>query len=74
MLVDPTYLLYAGGEELIPSTFAYKDSTLFMGDIHLKRKFIDVNFKKQLKSYLNEISYDTQNELYYIYNKYEILK
>nr|DAG97184.1 MAG TPA: stabilization protein [Crassvirales sp.] len=59
MLVDPTYLLYAGGEELIPSTFAYKDGTLFMGNIHLKRKFIDSNVKKQLKSYLNEISYDT---------------
>lgn len=74
MLVDPTYLLYAGGEELIPSTFAHKDGTLFMGNIHLKRKFIDSNVKKQLKSYLNEISYNTQNELHYVYNKYEVLK
>lgn len=36
--VDPTKLLYIGGREFIPQTFAAKDGTLFFGDIELIAK------------------------------------
>lgn len=39
--IDPTELLYIGGEEVIFGTMAQKDNTLFLGDITLKRKTID---------------------------------
>lgn len=39
--IDPTELLYIGGEEVIFGTMAQKDNTLFLGDIILKRKTID---------------------------------
>lgn len=39
--IDPTELLYIGGEEVISGTMAQKDNTLFLGDITLKRKTID---------------------------------
>lgn len=36
--VDPTELLYLGGEPIIPKAITYKDNTLFLGNIALKRK------------------------------------
>ena len=39
--IDPTELLYIGGEEVIFGAMAQKDNTLFLGDITLKRKTID---------------------------------
>jgi hypothetical protein len=39
--IDPTELLYVGGEEVVFGTMAQKDNTLFLGDITLKRKLID---------------------------------
>lgn len=36
--IDPTELLYLGGEPIIPKTITYKDNTLFLGNITLKRK------------------------------------
>lgn len=35
--IDPTELLYVGGEEIVANTFDYKDNTLFLGDIELKK-------------------------------------
>ena len=29
---SPNEILYAGGQEVIPKTFAHKDNTLFMGN------------------------------------------
>lgn len=40
-IIDPTELLYVGGEEVVFGTMAQKDNTLFLGDITLKRKLID---------------------------------
>lgn len=39
--IDPTELLYVGGEEVVFGTMAQKDNTLFLGDITLRRKLID---------------------------------
>lgn len=36
--IDPTELLYLGGEPIIPKSITYKDNTLFLGNITLKRK------------------------------------
>lgn len=38
--IDPTELLYLGGEEVVFGTMTQKDNTLFLGDISLKRKEI----------------------------------
>ena len=40
-IIDPTELLYVGGEEVVFGTMTQKDNTLFLGDITLKRKLID---------------------------------
>ena len=39
--VDPTELLYIGGEEIIAGTLSQKDNTLFLGDITVSRKVLD---------------------------------
>lgn len=36
-VVDPTKLLYIGGEEIVAGTICAKDHTLFLGNIELKR-------------------------------------
>lgn len=38
--IDPTELLYKGGENIIASTMEQKDNTLFLGDITIKRPSI----------------------------------
>lgn len=48
--IDPTELLYIGGEEVIFGTMTQKDNTLFLGDISLKRASIPDNIKKYFKS------------------------
>lgn len=45
-VIDPTELLYIGGEEVIFGTMTQKDNTLFLGDITLKRKLIDSEVRK----------------------------
>lgn len=47
--VDPTELLYLGGEEVIFGTIAQKDNTLFLGDITLKRNMIDSTIRSFFK-------------------------
>lgn len=44
--IDPTELLYVGGEEVVFGTMTQKDNTLFLGDITLKRKLIDSEVRK----------------------------
>lgn len=38
--IDPTELLYKGGEEIVPYTIAQKDNTLFLGNLTIKRSSI----------------------------------
>jgi hypothetical protein len=47
--VDPTELLYVGGEEVIFGTLAQKDNTLFLGDFTLKRKLLDKDIRDYFK-------------------------
>lgn len=48
-IIDPTELLYIGGEEVIFGTMSQKDNTLFLGDITLKRKLIDSTIREFLR-------------------------
>ena len=47
--VDPTELLYIGGEEVVFGTMAQKDNTLFLGDIKTKRKTLDSTIRSYFK-------------------------
>lgn len=44
--VDPSLLLYIGGEDIIAKTIAQKDNTLFLGNITLNRKLISTDIKE----------------------------
>lgn len=46
--IDPTELLYIGGEEIVAQTITQKDNTLFLGNINLARPEIDGNYKQQI--------------------------
>ena len=50
--IDPTELLYLGGEAISAYTMTHKDNTLFFGNLELKRKMID----KYLKDYFRTLS------------------
>ena len=58
--VDPTELLYIGGEEVVFGTMAQKDNTLFLGDIEIKRKTLDSTIRNYFKD---------KNITFSIYNK-----
>lgn len=47
--IDPTELLYIGGEEVIFGTMTQKDNTLFLGDITLKRRLLDSTIRDYFK-------------------------
>jgi hypothetical protein len=47
--IDPTELLYVGGEEVVFGTMSQKDNTLFLGDFTLQRKIIDSTIKNFFK-------------------------
>lgn len=46
--VDPSSLLYIGGEEITAKTICQKDGTLFLGNISIKRPFIPVDIKNAI--------------------------
>ena len=48
--VDPTELLYIGGESIIASTMTQKDNTLFLGDLKMAKQSIDDAVKQELES------------------------
>ena len=58
--IDPTELLYVGGEEVIFGTMTQKDNTLFLGDIETKRKILD----STIRDYFKE-----KNITFSVYNK-----
>lgn len=47
--VDPTELLYIGGEEVVFGTMAQKDNTLFLGDITLKKRTLSSVIRSYFK-------------------------
>ena len=71
--VDPTYLLYVGGESVIPKTFTSKDGTLFLGNLTLKQDIIDEQLVSKLQNCsfnfpLKEVHYGySENGGYYSY-------
>ena len=48
--VDPTELLYIGGEEVVFGTMTQKDNTLFLGDIQMKRKTLDSTIRNYFRN------------------------
>lgn len=58
--IDPTELLYIGGEEVVFGTMAQKDNTLFLGDIQMKRKILDSTIKNYFKG--KKIIFSTRNK------------
>lgn len=59
--IDPTQLLYIGGEEISAETFNVKDGVLFLGNIKLLRDKID----KQLKDTIKDQIVITENKKRY---------
>ena len=58
--VDPTELLYIGGEDVVVGTMAQKDNTLFLGDIETKRKTLDSTIRSYFKG--KNITFSTYNK------------
>lgn len=60
--IDPTKMLYIGGESIIAGTIAEKDNTLFLGNIELKRDNIPDSIKNTLKDSVanNKVSIETR--------------
>lgn len=55
-LVDPSLLLYLGGENIIPECITHKDNTLFLGNYKLKNEL----FSEEVKDILS----NKESELY----------
>ena len=47
--IDPTELLYIGGEDVVFSTMSQKDNTLFLGDVKINRKVLDSSIRSFFK-------------------------
>ena len=62
-IVDPTELLYVGGEYIKAKTMEQKDGTLFLGNITVERACIDDSIKTTLKS--STISSDLESRNYF---------
>lgn len=69
--IDPTQLLYIGGEDIIAGTITQKDNTLFLGNIELKQLHISKNIKDLIRDSYDKIG-TTQRQLEYknLENKY----
>ena len=48
--VDPTILLYIGGEEIVAKTITHKDNTLFLGNIKLNKKLVNEELRNFFKN------------------------
>lgn len=52
--VDPTELLYVGGEDVVFGTMAQKDNTLFLGNANIQRKLVGTDIINKIKGgYVN---------------------
>lgn len=58
--IDPTELLYVGGEEVVFGTMSQKDNTLFLGDIETKRKTLDSTVRNYFKG--KSITFSSYNK------------
>ena len=58
--IDPTILLYVGGEEAVFGTMTQKDNTLFLGNINVKRKVLDSTIRSYFKG--KDINFSVYNK------------
>ena len=58
--IDPTILLYVGGEEVVFGTMTQKDNTLFLGNINVKRKVLDSTIRSYFKG--KDINFSVYNK------------
>lgn len=56
--IDPTVLLYIGGETIIPATMTQKDNTLFLGNLRLSRKLFS---QSALDAVRGSVTFTTKN-------------
>ena len=61
-IVDPTELLYKGGESISASSIAVLDNTLFLGDVQIKRD--NPNIKDALLNTLDSLSVTSYERTY----------
>ena len=54
-LVDPSLLLYLGGENIIPECITHKDNTLFLGNYKLKDELFSEEIKDNLSNKESEL-------------------
>lgn len=73
--IDPTLLLYIGGEEISAKAMTQKDNTLFLGNIEIKRKEVSIYDRTALKNKSEYITTDiktiqlnNEEEDYYKYD------
>ena len=69
-IIDPTQLLYIGGEDIIAGTITAKDNTLFLGNIKLNKLSIPQDIKDSIKNTIitpqrRYLDINTENELFY---------
>lgn len=67
--IDPTELLYVGGEDVVFKTMTQKDNTLFLGNYKINRKLVTPTIKNALRG--GTINFSTKdlyaNEVYGTY-------
>lgn len=74
--VDPTELLYKGGEEVTPYTITQKDNTLFLGNLTIKRSAIPQSIREEIATLQVEafskpqVSINDMSNTYYPYKGY----
>lgn len=59
--IDPTELLYKGGEIITAQTMGQKDNTLFLGNLKIMRPEIEVKLRNSIKSAVTIQSNTTRN-------------
>ena len=64
--IDPTQLLYIGGEDIIAGTITQKDNTLFLGNIKLNNISLNQSIKDSIQNNYNKL---TTTKRYLQYNK-----
>lgn len=60
--IDPTQLLYIGGEDIIAGTITQKDNTLFLGNIKLNRPSLKNTIKDNIKNTQSNISFGSRHK------------
>lgn len=64
--IDPTELLFIGGEEVVFQTMTHKDNTLFLGNAKIKRELVSPNIIDSVKN--GTILFENKNLNYSLNN------